>query len=273
MRYFDKMKAKIRKYFGLFMLLACVLMSYSVLYEPYTLRITEYKIPNKKLSGLKIVFAADFHIAPYTWEKRRLQKITDTINEQNADLVILGGDYVNRHTQDSSLPPQQIVDELKKIKPPLIVVLGNHDSYYGKGAVKKAFENADIPVLDNQNVKFSIKGKQFFVVGVADCYTDTPNIKTALKNVDKPIIFVAHSPDSFDGLNGVAEIGFAGHTHGGQIVLPFLGALYVPNHKRKDYAAGLFYEYNKPLIVTSGLGTSIVPMRFNNRPEIVSVTF
>ena len=84
---------------------------------------------------------------------------------------------------------------------------------------------------------------------------------------------MAHSPDSFDGLNGVAEIGFAGHTHGGQIVLPFLGALYVPNHKRKDYAAGLFYEYNKPLIVTSGLGTSIVPMRFNNRPEIVSVTF
>ncbi|MBQ9271750.1 MAG: metallophosphoesterase [Alphaproteobacteria bacterium] len=254
-------------------IMASTLLLYGVIYEPYTLKITKYQLDNESLAGLKIVFATDFHIAPYEWEKRRLLKIISTINEQEADLVILGGDYVNRHSRRSTLSPRKIADALQQIKAPKVAVLGNHDSYYGKNKVKSALENVGIPVLDNQNIKLILRNKQVYIAGIADYYTDKPDIRTALKNTGVPLILVTHSPDGFANLKSSADVVFAGHTHGGQIVMPLWGPLLVPTEKERQYINGLFYKNNTPLIVSAGLGTSIVPIRFNNPPEIVAVTF
>ena len=250
-----------------------ILLFEAAVFEPYSLKITTYNLKNQQLSGLKIVFAADFHIAPYEWEKWRLQKIVKAINKQNADLVILGGDYVNRHSKNSTMPPQEIAAALQSIKAPKAAVLGNHDSYYDKEEVMTALENVAIPVLDNQSTKINLQGREVYIAGVSDYDTDKPDVKKALENTKSPLIFVAHSPDVFINLDGKADIAFAGHTHGGQVVLPFWGAVMINTATGRKYTYGLLYEDNKPLIVSSGLGTSVLPLRFNNRPEIVTVNF
>lgn len=250
-----------------------ILIVDALLIEPYSLKITNYNLSNAQLSGIKIVFATDFHLAPYSWEKMRLQKIISKINAQKADLVILGGDYVNRHTAKSTMAPEEIATKLKEITAPKVAVLGNHDSYYGKQKVKKALQHADIPVLDNQKISLNLANKKVYIIGVADYYTDTPHTEKVLRNAQKPSIFITHSPDVFADIKGRADVAFAGHTHGGQIVLPFWGALIVPINSEKKYAYGLIYEKDTPCIVSSGLGTSILPLRFYNLPEIVVVTF
>ena len=253
--------------------LSCLLLFDAIIYEPYTLKIINYNISNSKLAGIKIVFATDFHIAPYKWEKWRLQKIIETINAQNPDLVILGGDYVNRHTKTSTMSPENIADFLRQIKFPKAAVLGNHDTYYGKQEVKKALENVGIPVLDNKNIKLNIHGTDICIAGVSDYDTDNPDMQKALANSCSPLIFVTHSPDVFANIGKKADISFAGHTHGGQIILPFFGALIINTNKTEKYTYGLFYKYDRPMIVSSGLGTSILPLRFNNLPEIVVTEF
>ena len=264
---------KIKNVIKYLFVLVGVLLVYSVVYEPYALKITSYNLENSRLSGIKIVFVSDFHVARHKWEKWRLQKIIDNINEQNPDLVILGGDYVNRHSKTTTMLPKDIVNELMQIRAPKVAVLGNHDSYYGKKEVLSAFENAEISVLDNRNIKLNLRDKEVYIAGVSDYDTDTPDIEKALKNVKKPLIFVTHSPDVFVDLNSDTDVVLAGHTHGGQIVVPFLGALVVNAEVGKQHVYGLSYKSGRPMIVSSGLGTSIVPVRFNNLPEIVVVNF
>ena len=255
------------------LLIIGILIIDALVFEPYSLNVTTYNLENQQLSGIKIVFATDFHIAPYPWEKMRLQKIINRINEQNADLVILGGDYVNRHDKKSTMSPDEIATKLKGIIAPKVAVLGNHDAYYGKSEVKTALKNVGISVLDNQNVSLILRRRHVSIAGVADYNTGKPRVEEVLKNLSKPIIFITHSPDVFPNILGRVDIAFAGHTHGGQIVIPLLGALLVPTDSGRKYVYGLMYENGKPLVISSGLGTSILPLRFYNRPEIVVVKF
>lgn len=262
-----------KKLIKLLFLLGVIVFFEAVIYEPYSIKITSYNLKNPQLSGLKIIFATDFHVASYPWEKWRLERIVNTINEHNPDIVILGGDYVNRHYKTGSMSPNDIATALKQIKAPKVAVLGNHDTYYGKKEVSTAFKNALIPVLDNRSTKLNLRDKEVYIAGVSDYDTDKPNIKKALENTKTPLIFATHSPDTFMQLNNDVAIAFAGHTHGGQIVLPFLGALVTNTESGRKYTYGLSYKNKIPLITSSGLGTSVLPIRFNNKPEIVSVNF
>lgn len=246
---------------------------YAAAVEPYMLKITKYTLKNEILSGTKIIFATDFHVAPYAWEKRRLQRIVSKINAQNPDLVILGGDFVKGHKKSTSLSPQEIAAALAQIKAPKAAVLGNHDTYYGKSDVLNALVKVGIPVLDNQNMRININNHNIMLAGVSDYYTDKPEVEKALKNTKFPVIFVTHSPDVFPQLREQVTLAFAGHTHGGQIIFPLIGALLVPSDYGQRYRYGLIYEKNAPLIISSGLGTSLISLRFNNRPEIVLVQF
>ena len=255
---------------------AVALLIYTVCVEPYMLEATPYVVENHALSGVKIVFATDFHVGPYPWEKWRLQRIVRKINEQNPDLVLLGGDYVRGHEKSSTMTPQEIAAALQQINAPKVAVLGNHDSYYGKEEVEQALTSAGITVLSNSNVRMRVKNKWVTIAGVRDAITDTPLVEDALADSEPPVIFLTHDPDVFEQIKGHAAIAFAGHTHGGQIVVPFMDksvfTIINPEFVQK-YRYGLFYDKSSLLLVSSGLGTSILPMRFNSRPEIVSVTF
>lgn len=262
-----------KKIFFLFIFLISSVFLYAILVEPYRLEITHYKLPNKDLAGIKLVFVSDLHFGNYVFENYRSYKIIEAINSQQADVVLLGGDYVNGHTQKSAMPLSKTASVLQTINTPAYAVLGNHDSYYGKNDILHLFQKINIPVLDNKSTHIQLKGKTLSIAGIADYYTDTPNIDLALKEAQKPTIFLTHSPDALSLQKINAALILAGHTHGGQIVLPYIGAPIVPLENDKRYMQGLFYENNTPIIISRGLGTSMLPLRFNSVPEITVIEF
>lgn len=256
-------------------IIGTILFLYSLLYEPYTLETVRYTLKNTNLRGLKIVMATDWHMAPYSFEKKRLHRIIDEINNQNADMVILGGDYVNGHKASSAMPITDIVAAFKKIKSRYgtFAVFGNHDVLYGKSAVIKAFADADIPLLQNSNMSVDTPNGRIYLAGVLDYSEDKPDIAKSLQGTTEPTILISHSPDVFPKVKQPIDLMLSGHTHGGQVVFPLIGALLVPSDYGQKYRYGLINENGNTLIVSKGLGTSLLPIRFNCKPEIVVIEF
>lgn len=249
------------------------LLAYA-LYEPFTLSVKRYELSVPELTGLKIVFAGDFHIGPR--DIRRLDKIISDINRQNPDLIILGGDYVKGHQKSSSMPIEKIAQRFAGLHAPLGVyaVLGNHDSWYGKKDVINALKKYHISVLDNENRNLKIHDHEqiLTLAGVSDFLTDQPDFAKAFEGAQGNVILITHSPDIFPS-SPKALLTLAAHTHGGQINLPFIGAPIVPSKYGERYRQGIILENEKTMIVTQGLGTSMLPVRFNCPPEIVVLEF
>lgn len=241
--------------------------------EPNLLKIKNYKISCSELQGIKIVYASDFHIAP--GHKKRLQKIIEEINNQNPDLVLLGGDYVKGHKAKSSMPIKDIAEELKKIKSKYgtFGIMGNHDWYLDGKKIVSALNEVNIKILQNENVSVKIADKEVCIAGIEDMYTRQPDLKKALLSCKKPVILLSHEPDIYPDVPKNVCLTLAGHMHGGQVRLPLIGALIVPSPMGVKYAQGYFEEKGRKMIVSSGLGTSLLPLRFNTIPEIVIIEF
>jgi predicted MPP superfamily phosphohydrolase len=200
-------------------------------------------------------------------------------NSQHPDLIVMLGDYViggPRGNQDSArrhfVPPETIAAELKHLQAPLGVfaVLGNHDWWFDGDAVSRALTDAKITVLENRAVH--ITGGHFWLGGIADLWTRNPDVAETLRQVDdaEPIVLITHNPDIFPDVPPRVGLTIAGHTHGGQVQVPFYG----PVIKTSEFGhnAGLFLEQGRDLFVTTGIGTSIMDVRFGVPPEIVVLT-
>ena len=254
-------------------IITLLLAGYSYFIEPNKLEVTNYTIQDKELSGVKIVFASDFHIKPYG--QKRLEKVVETINAQNPDVVISAGDFVCGHTEHSTMHPQKIAEGLAKVKSKygFYTTLGNHDGWYDRWYIKELLEKQNIKVLNNKNEKLQINGKEIFIAGVEDMMTAFPNMEDALKGTKTPTILLTHTPDVFPDIPRNVNLTLAGHTHGGQVRLPLLGALIVPSDYGNKYSSGLIEEKGKKMIVTNGIGVSILPIRFNCPPEVIVIEF
>lgn len=237
-----------------------ILFIWGFFIEPELLVIKRYKINN--LGFKKIVFLSDFHISKT--DKPRLKRIVNAINRENPDLVISGGDYVKGHSGKSTMPIEDIAEELKKINAPIVSVLGNHDGWYDKYKVKTALEEAGITVLSNNSVKVG----DLCIAGVEDLQTGMPDINVALEGTESPRILVSHTPDIYYDVKEKVDLILAGHVHGGQVRL-FGKALIVPSEFGTKFACGDYKETQNRMIVTKGLGTSILNVRFGTLPEIV----
>ena len=237
------------------------------------LTVREYRVKDKDLAGIKIVYAADFHVGKK--HTARLAKVVDLINAQKADIVLLGGDFVKGHKEKSTLPIELIAYELSHIKSdyPVYTVLGNHDMWVGGDKIQKVLEKNGIKVLRNSNDFVNVKDKKIYIAGIEDLTTGFPNQNKAFENTEKPGILLSHQPDIFPKAWEDANIILAGHTHGGQVVFPIIGALLVPSAYGQKFRSGYIEENNKKMIVTKGLGTSILPIRFNCKPEINVILF
>ena len=247
---------------------------YALFIEPNKLQVTNYTVLDNDLSGIKIVFASDFHIKPH--QQRRLEKVVEIINEQNPDLVLSTGDFVSGHLKQTTMQPEDIAKGLGKIKSKygFYTTLGNHDQWYGVKKITKALEENNIKVLHNANKKLIINGKSVYIAGIQYNPENIFQISKAIDNTQKPTILLTHSPDEFRKIpQDYVNLILAGHTHGGQIRIPFIGALFTASSYGDKYAKGFIEEDGKKMITTTGIGTSILPIRFNCIPEIIIIEF
>ena len=236
---------------------------WSFFIEPHLLVVKHYKV--ESLKGTKIVFISDFHISK--WDKRRLERVVRLINKQNPNLVLSGGDFIKGHDGKNTLPIDEQAEILKQIEAPVITVLGNHDGWYDKKRVREALQNAGIFVLSNSDIKVN----DMCIAGVEDIQTGVPDINEALKETSGKRILISHSPDIYYDVKENVDLILAGHTHGGQVSLPIIGAPVVPSEYGSKFARREIKETQNRMIITKGIGTSILPIRFGAVPEIVVI--
>lgn len=231
--------------------------------EPNLLIKKHYHINN--IGGKRIVFVSDFHIGKN--DLFRLRNIVKTINKCKPDLVLSGGDYIYGYSEKCTMPIEKIAYELSKIEAPVVTVLGNHDINFDKFTVKNSLEQNGITVLDNTGI--NIDG--IYIGGVGDKKVLPSQISLALENADGITILLSHTPDIYYDVEENVDLILAGHVHGGQVRIPFSGALICPSKYGTKFSCGDFKETKNRMIVTSGLGTSIMNIRFCDIPEIVII--
>ena len=260
-------------WFCLFSSLFIFALVWAFIIEPNLLKVTRYQIKQPLLKGVKIVFASDFHLAPS--HKKRLIKIIDTINAQSPDIVLLGGDFIKNRTFQSSMSLNDMAKQFVRIqaKYGVYTVLGNHDWYVDGYKIIDVFSKINIKVLLNENIKLSLGNIKMILSGIEDMYKRTPDLKKTLPETNLPIILLSHEPDVFSYVSKKVFLTLSGHMHGGQVRIPYLGALIVPSPMGRRFARGLFEKNGNYLLVSSGLGTSLLSVRFNACPEIVVVDF
>ena len=222
---------------------------------------------------LRVTVFSDLHVGPPHITLARLRHIVEKANATEADLILMPGDFVETPLGWRMAEPEEIAAELKRLraKAGVFATLGNHDWWYDSGRVRRALEKEGIRVLDNQAVKIERQGKRFWLAGFADAWAGHPNIEETLRQItdDAPVIAFTHNPEIFPTIPARVALTIAGHTHGGQIWLPFIGRPVISDW---PYAIGHIIEGGRHLFVTPGIGTSICPVRFGVPPEVSLLT-
>jgi uncharacterized protein len=226
--------------------------------------------------NLKIVILSDLHVGSPHNDIDNLVKVVAATNSIHPDLILLAGDFVIHEVIGGTfVEPEPIAHELKKLSATLgiFAVLGNHDWWYSATRVRKAFQHQGIPLLENTAIRIQNGSCDFYLAGIGDYWIGQHDINHALKSIPETAIVMAftHNPDIFYELPDRFAITFAGHTHGGQVNLPFLGRLIVPSQYGEKFAIGYISEGGRNMFVTTGIGTSILPVRFRVPPEIAVV--
>jgi len=230
-----------------------------------------------ELSGLRIALIGDVHTGAWFIDDRKLQRIVELTNQQQPDLIVLLGDYmVSNNWPGHRVEPEVTAAALKNLKAPLGVyaVLGNHDWWYNGSKVIQAFEQNGIHVLEGEVAQVSWRGHSFSLIGIGDTWTRSSYFDETIARIPPGpnVIALTHNPDIFPSLPQTVPLLLAAHTHGGQVNLPLIGRPVEPSIYGQRYAAGHIYENGHHLFVTTGIGTSIMPVRFRVPPEIVILT-
>ena len=278
------------------------LSGYGLAIEPgYRLNITRYRIsPPRWTPGLKLSVGviADVHAGGPLMPVARIRAIAERTNELKPDVIVLLGDFAASHRfKTRAVAPEEWAEALSVLKAPLGVhaILGNHDWWddpaaqrSGKGPVlgRRMLERFGIPVYENDAVRLEKDGHAFWLAGLGDQLAfvrarrrrrrqgprgvdDLPG--TLAKITDEaPVILLAHEPDIFRRVPERVSLTLSGHTHGGQVRL-FGYSPRVPSRFGNRYAYGHIVEDNRHLVVSGGLGCSILPVRIGVPPEVVMV--
>lgn len=221
-----------------------------------------------------VALASDIHVGGGAMDATRLTRMVDRIAATRPDLVVLAGDFIDGHDPRTARANAPVLTAaLRRLRPRLgtIAVLGNHDNDSDPIAVASALTAAGATVIENGAV---VRGP-LAIGAVDDAYSrhdDLPATLRALRGVPGARLLVTHSPDIAPLLPADATLLLAGHTHCGQIVLPVLGALWIPSRFGSRYRCGVIREGARTLVVGAGLGTSMLPLRLGAPPDIWLLT-
>lgn len=264
--------------FQFILLLSGILIGWALLEPSFlTVKSLTLALPRWQHENLKIAVLSDFHIGSPWLMLEKLRTIVATTNAQQPDLTLLLGDYVMGSVPGGQfIEPEPIAAELQQLRAKygVFAVLGNHEWWYDGQRVWRALVQAGITVLENQAVKLTIDEKPLWIVGLADKTSRKINLADSIAQTEKhqPIILLSHNPDIFPRIPPRVNLTLAGHTHGGQINFWWIQQHFIPSRYGSRYARGHLIENNKHLFVTSGLGTTGVPLRLGIPPEIVILT-
>ena len=239
-------------------------------------RVVVYRIDDPRWPAarrpLRIVLLSDIHVAGPDMPVARLRRIVAQANALKPDLVALTGDYVSdKKLRTATIPSAAAVAPFAGLKAPLGVhaVLGNHDHMRDGPAMAAALERAGVTLLSNRSIDVG----PVVVAGVDDLVTGHADLAAALAGVGgtRPVILLSHSPDLFPEVDARVAVTLAGHTHAGQIAPPLIGPIFTASRYGRRYAHGHVVERGRHLVVSAGLGTSILPLRIGAPPEILLV--
>jgi predicted MPP superfamily phosphohydrolase len=266
---------------AVFLLVILVCGTWGFLIEPNRLVVNHstIQISNwpKELSGMRIALIGDVHTGSPFIDDQKLEKIVALTNQQNPDLIVLLGDFVAEPDWPMHrVEPEITAAHLKNLRAPLGVygVLGNHDWWYDGAKVRRAFEQNGITILEDELAELKWRDRSIWLVGLADLWTRPQNISETLATVPDGVttIAITHNPDIFPRLPQTVPLLLAAHTHGGQVNFPLFGTPIVPSRFGRKYTAGHVFENGHHMFVTTGIGTSILPVRFRVTPEIMILT-
>lgn len=222
--------------------------------------------------ALRIAFASDFHAGPTT-DPQVVAAACRAIVASRPDVVLLGGDFVNFEPQAID----EITGDLRSLAgvAPCYAVLGNHDWVAGPDQIRGHLESLGIEVLLSRNVQLAPPFERVWICGLDDHWSGSPDADAALSSAGECRIVLMHSP------SGLLDIGdhrfqlaLCGHTHGGQIALPGGRPIVLPNGPlSRRYARGRFeLPGGRTLIVSTGIGCALLPIRLNADPDVLLCT-
>ncbi len=229
------------------------------------------------LDGLRIAVLSDIHVDDWFITEKKLRSIVHRTNQLQPDLIVILGDFTSGDGWVTSrVEPETFGAVLKDLRAPLGVyaVLGNHDWWFGGIKVRRGLEGNGIKVLENEVAVVNARGTSVWLVGFADLWTRPQRINDAVAPVPEgqPLIGLTHNPDIFPRVPQRVQLLLAGHTHGGQVRFPIIGPVIESSEYGDRWVSGHVFEENHHLFVTTGIGTSIIPVRFGLPPEIVLLT-
>jgi len=262
-----------------------VVGAYATLVEPGMLRTTRYIVPIEDLpadlDGLKIAHLSDTHLGRRV-TSAHISKAVQAAIDLAPDVFVLTGDYVSG---EPALHPAatDLLKPLAETGRPVVSVLGNHDWFHDGPDMSRCLAERGLNPIDNDHV-FLDRDRRLTrdawrgalaLVGVGDLTEHVSDLKGALRGIggNVPRVLLSHQPDVAElEQAGRVDLMLSGHTHGGQVRLPLIGSPIVPSLYGDRYAYGLKQGPWCPVLITSGVGVSILPVRFGIPPEVVEVT-
>jgi predicted MPP superfamily phosphohydrolase len=224
----------------------------------------------KNQRPLRLLLMTDIHVQGPDMSPTRLLRIVEQANALAPDIVLMAGDFIgDRELRTHTYSAEEMAAPLAALRAPLgrFAVLGNHDHWNNAPAVYAALTGAGIKVLVNEAVRVG----PLALGGVDDDHTSRSDLGRTLVGMQMaggvPIL-LSHSPDPFPALPEDVPLMLAGHTHCGQIRLPWIGPLATASRHGKRYACGRYDERGRTLVVSAGLGTSVLPFRIGAVPDM-----
>lgn len=246
---------------------------------PEKIRVERVDVPiaglGQKLDGFTICQITDIHHS-HTVSLDYIEGVVRMANSLEPDLMALTGDYIDMD-REYMAPVIRCLSSLRA-RHGSVAVMGNHDYFIGREYSKDVISSNSIPLLENSHMMIESGGSSLCVAGVNDLLEDTPDARAALADVptDIPRVLLSHHPDYAESIDIDLRVDLilSGHTHGGQVRLPFGVAPIVPSAFGQKYSGGLVRLARREgtkVYVSRGIGVSMIPVRFNCPPEITLI--
>ena len=248
--------------------------------EPDSLSVTERQLSLNWTAerSLRVAILTDLHVGSPFNGIAKLREIVDRTNRAQPAIICILGDLVIQGVLGGRfVPPEEIAAELKRLQAPagVVAVLGNHDSWFDHARVRDALERVGVHLLEDTAARLDTPAGPVWIAGISDLWTGRHDLAAAMsvvKDDGAPVLLLTHNPDVFPLVPDRVTLTLAGHTHGGQVRLPLAGRPIVPSKFGQRFAAGHVVEGGRHLFVATGVGTSILPVRFRVPPAVTILT-